>query len=247
MITPIYLKSSKDMPWPENESVFYLLSRDGLFLCRNHDYFRSSVPAKRAPSELAAHGKHIRLNYPKLPRLLFEQVVGFFERIADLHSAEAAALIVHDTRSGEVGVLIPDQVATVSRSWWSQHLYPLDVRYEVPDLPPHLVPIGDIHCHVDGPAYASYTDVQDEVHRPGVHMVVGRIHREPPELHIEVTVDGHRFLVEDHRQVIEGYHSRRCAEVPVEWLDKVTVEVLGGASAYDDGTDAAADTDGAET
>lgn len=236
MITPIYLKPEVDMSWPEDD-VFYLLTGDGLFLCRNHDYFRSSVPADRAPAELASHAKSLRLNYPKLPRLIFERVVGFFERVADLHGSEAAALIVHDKRAGEVGVIVPDQVAAVGRSWWSNHLYPVDVHYEVPVLPPHLALIGDIHSHVDGPAYASYTDVQDEVHRPGVHMVVGRIHREPPELHIEVTVDGHRFAVTDHRQVIEGYHRRRCDEVPTEWLERVEVEQLGGTPAREDDAD----------
>ena len=228
MITPIYLKTSPDMPWPEHESMFYLLTRNGLYVCRNHEFFRSSVPARKAPSELAPHEMHIRLGYPKLPRLVFERVVGFFSLVADRYSAEAAALIVHDRRSGTVEVVIPEQRATVGWSSWGRDYYPIDVHYEVPDLPAHLTLIGDIHCHVDGPAYASHTDVQDEVHRPGIHMVVGRINREPPELHVEVTVDGHRFRVADHAEVIEGYHRRRIDEVPADWMDKVAVQVWSG-------------------
>ena len=61
-MTPVYLKVSEDMPWPKKEKVFYLLSRDGLFLCRNHEFFSSSVPAPKAPSELAGHERQLKLS-----------------------------------------------------------------------------------------------------------------------------------------------------------------------------------------
>ncbi len=70
------------------------------------------------------------------------------------------------------------------------------------------------------------TDIEDEVHRPGLHIVVGRIGSEPPELHIEVTVDGDRFAVKDYKMVLEGYHQRRPEEVPDEWMEQVTVETV---------------------
>ena len=56
-------------------------------------------------------------------------------------------------------------------------------------------------------------------------VVVGRIHREPPELHIEAVTDGVRFTV-DEDLVIEGYHSRRF-DVPEEWLERIKVETYG--------------------
>ncbi len=223
-MTPVHLKRGPDMPWPE-EKVFYLLSGDGLFLCRNHEFFRSSVPAARPPSELAGHERLLELRYPKVPRRLLEQVIGFFSLVADREGAEAAVLLVWNRESGEVEVVVPPQRSTVSVGWYGQR-YPLNVYYDLPSLPPHLVPIGDIHCHVDLPAYASFTDVQDEVHRPGLHIVVGRISKEPPELHIEVTVDGDRFAVEDYGTVLEGYHQRRPEEVPAAWMDQVTVATV---------------------
>ena len=44
LLTPILLKTADTMPWPEDESVFHLVTSDGLFLCRNHPFFTSSVP-----------------------------------------------------------------------------------------------------------------------------------------------------------------------------------------------------------
>lgn len=221
LVTPIYLKTGTDMPWPE-EPVFYQVTADGLFLCRNHAFFRSSVATKRWPAELAEHGAFLQLRYPKLSRRYFELVIGFFDRIAELHGSEAAVLLCWDRAARRVLPLIPDQLAGVSRSWRGRP-HALDVQYEVPtELPAELAIIGDIHSHVDGPAYASGVDKDDEVHRPGLHMVVGRISREPPELHIEAVVDAARFHVAPHL-VIEGYRRRRLG-VPQFWLDRVKIK-----------------------
>ena len=75
--TPVYLKMDEDAPWPE-DSVFYLMTGDGVFLCRNHEFFASSVPASQPPAELATHQPFLKHRFPKIPRRLFEQAVGFF-------------------------------------------------------------------------------------------------------------------------------------------------------------------------
>ncbi len=71
-------------------------------------------------------------------------------------------------------------------------------------------------------AYASGTDKDDELHSAGLHIVVGRIKQEPPDLHVEAVVDGKRFRL-DPRQVIEGYEQRRLP-VAKAWIEKVRVE-----------------------
>ena len=54
---------------------------------------------------------------------------------------------------------------------------------------------------------------------------------EPPEFHIEVTVDGTRFAVKDPSLVLAGYERRRTHEVPQNWLDQVTVKSWSGYAA----------------
>jgi len=237
LFTPLYLKLADTMNWPDEEPVFYLLSKDGLFRCRNHRFFRSCVPAPDWPSELAGQKPFLRLGYPPIPQAMFEKIVGFFSVIGNLHSSEAAVLIGYDLDGKRVVPIVPDQVATVGTSW-NGGAYPVDVVYETPVLPPRTILIGDIHSHVDGPAYSSHTDQMDEAHRPGFHLVVGRIQEEPPEFHCEATVDGVRFPIHDLNQVIEGYAHRRCEEVPREWVKKVKVKPWvsfsqsGSASGY---------------
>ena len=98
----------------------------------------------------------------------------------------------------------------------------------MPLLPPELTLIGDIHSHVDGPAYTSFVDQRDEEHRPGLHLVVGRIQEEPPDFHCEVSIDGARFPVRNLDAVLAGYHRRRN-EAPQAWLDKVSVKTWDSA------------------
>ena len=225
--TPVYLKTSEDMPLPEEEPVYYLLSRDGLFLCRNHDFFQSSVPVEHWPSELAGHDRFFKIKYPKLPRRLLERVVGFFAVIGERYQSEAAVLLAWDPANQRIETLVPDQCGIVGTNFGGEP-YPISLDYELPLLPSQWTLIGDIHSHVDGPAYSSFVDQRDEAHRPGLHLVVGRIDLEPPEFHCEISIDGARFPVRNLDTVLAGYH-RRKNEVPQAWLDKVNVKTWNSA------------------
>lgn len=223
--TPVLIKRSAAMPWPENERMFYILARDGLFICRNHDFFRSCVPAKAGPSDLEEQAKFLVPNFPMIPCELFERVVGFFDVIADLQGSEAAILLVWDQKSECVRLVVPEQIATMSRAW-DGYRSPIGVHYVPPtDLPVDWIPFGDVHSHVHYAAYASSTDVHDETHTAGLHIVVGRIHNEPPELHVEAVVDGTRFTFEPS-EVIQNYddYETRRRDVPQEWIDRVQVQ-----------------------
>ena len=224
---PFTSKPTKHMEWPPDKA-FYLLSKDGLFLCRNHPFFSSCVPSDRWPGELAGQRPFIKFDYPRLPRRLIERVVGFFDVIGERYDSEAAVLLVWNRDSARKSRWSCLNKPERSGPPITADRYPLDLYYEIPPLPPHQMLIGDIHSHVDGPAYASGTDKADEAYRPGLHIVVGRIREEPPEFHCAVTADGVRFPVKDPGLVMEDYHRRRCGEVPEEWIARVKVEESSG-------------------
>ena len=221
LLTPIYIKPRADTAWPE-DSVFYMLTGSGLFLCRNNQFYQSAVPPPRAPAERAKQQSFLAVRYPKVSRRLMEYIVGYFDCVADTHGTEAAVLLAFNKATGRVQIVVPDQVATVSRNGWGT-VFPVGVEYEIPaNLSPELTLIGDVHSHVDSAAYASYIDKHDETYRPGLHIVVGRLNREPPEFHIEAVTDGTRFTVEPE-MVLGGYCQRRT-DIPEAWMDKITVE-----------------------
>lgn len=223
LLTPLYVKADDDMPMPDDESVYYVLSSSGLFLCRSHPFFESCVDARTWPTELAAHDQALKLRYPKIRQSQLERVIGFFARVFELHGAEAAVVLLWDHHAKRLRVCVPPQRATVWEGWAGQR-HPIDVHYDLPeDLDASLSPIGTIHSHGDGAAYASHTDKQDETYRAGLHIVVGRISNEPPELHCEFVVDGARFRTAPSA-VTEGYRKRNF-RFPRGWLRCVEVEV----------------------
>ena len=219
---PLYLKTERDMPRPPDPE-YYLLARNGLFLCRNHRFFRSDVCTARAPQWLVEHESECRLDLPKVERHTLERIVGFFGRVFELHGSEAIVLLLWNQRKRRYRILVPEQEATVWESPGGRR-YATDVRYKIPlSLPPGELLVGDIHCHADGDAYSSFTDRKDEYYRDGFHGVVGWIQREPPRFHFEFIVDGVRFGM-DFERLFKGYR-KRWQKVPQRWLKRVKVKV----------------------
>lgn len=222
MRIPLYLKTSPDMPRPE-DSEYYLLARDGLYFCRNHDFFKSDVPTDKMPRWLAAHWPQCRLRFPRLGRAALEFVVGFFARVYERHGSEAIVFLLWNEKLKRYRLLVPEQEASV-RVVRSGRRSAEDVRYVLPKvLLPGETIVGDIHSHGDHGAYSSLTDRTDEHYRDGLHAVVGKVDREPPEFHVEFAVHGERFRVQfDH--IFAGYERRRRI-VPRAWMDQVKVKV----------------------
>lgn len=226
--TPVLLKRDGAFEWPTAPRLFYLLARTGLYKCRNHEFFTSCVPADSGPGELARQEPFLEVGFPRVPRALFERVVGFFDRIRRLHNSEASVLLAWDRERRRVELVVPEQTATVTRySDGFQH--PIGLHYTPPtDLPPSHVVFGDVHSHADLAAYSSATDVHDELHSAGLHLVVGRLYREPPDVHVEAVVDGQRFAL-GLEDAVEGYE-RRATDVPQEWISRVVVEATSSWS-----------------
>jgi PRTRC genetic system protein A len=226
---PLYLKTSPDMPRPD-DSEYYLLTRSGLYFCRNHRWFQSDIPTKKPPHWLAEHRSRLALNYPKLRKTMLEYVVGFFRRAYDTHGSESIVLMLWDLEKKRYRIHVPKQEATVwENSYGSRSA--MDVTYDVPAmLPPKHIIAMSIHCHGDHGAYSSWTDETDELHRDGVHAVVGHIDRRQPSFHMALAVDGHRFDL-DFDDVFEGFQTPR-RDIPKQWMEQLTVKVKRPSWSY---------------
>src|SRR5262245_15764471 len=130
MPIPLYLKTDEQAPRPADPE-FYWLTRDGPFLCRNHPFFTSDVPARRPVKALAAHGPRCVLRYPKAKASTLEFIVGFFARVYELHQSESVVLLLWDLDAQRYRILVPEQEASVWVSW-SGKRSPEDVRYTLP-------------------------------------------------------------------------------------------------------------------
>lgn len=216
--TPVYLKTDKNMEWPKDR-LFYILSADGLFLCRNHEWFRSCSPAKHGPSELEEQKPFASIHYPKIPKALIEKALGFFRAIEQKKGSESALILVWNRITNQMELVCPDQKANYA-----------SVEYEIPKLPQHYALIGDIHSHPSFSPDPSFTDEKDEEARPGLHIVAGYINRPQPEFHCVAVLDGTRFTIKDHSAIMEPFESCDPGEAPKEWLDKVKALYQGSGS-----------------
>lgn len=228
--TPLYLlREGTEFKWPTHK-LFYILAKNGYFMCRNHPFYQSAVAlTEEGHPDLADYDEFCCQSYPKLPQALLEKIVGFFGAVEKEHSSEAYVLLGWDLVDKEIKMLVPKQEVSCTSA-----------EYELPNYPNNWILIGDVHSHSTMPAYSSTTDKEDEAKRSGLHIVVGKIDKEPPEFHIEVVVDGSRFKVKDHDALFEGYE-RRDKDIPEDWMAKVTKKKwtwsnseYGGGSYYGD-------------
>jgi hypothetical protein len=133
-------------------------------------------------------------------------------------------LLLWDIKRRRYRICVPEQEATVRESF-SGRRFAIDVSYTIPlSLPSNHLIAGDIHCHGDMSAYSSWADEKDEKYRDGIHVVVGKIDREPPEFHVELSVDGGRFPLK-FDDLFRGYSRRRVRFAPREWFEKFKVKV----------------------
>lgn len=205
---PVYAKG-EDFEWPSNKKMFYLLTGDGVFLCRNHPFFKSSVKTSKVIAEMPVHESFLEPNYPFICALSMERVVGWFYAVAKKHHSEAIVLLCWNALDKRLEIVCPKQEANGCR-----------VTYTTPTMPPGWTIIGDIHSHVDMSAFSSTTDQTDETHRPGLHIVVGKVTSNRPEFFVNAVVDGEAFTIEDHDTVF-AYES--LGEWPVSWMNQLTV------------------------
>jgi len=234
LFTPIYVKTRDNQKLPK-EKAYFLLTQSGLFICREDELFSSCVPARNAPQELSKQVPFLKVNCPKIPQRLMEKSVGFLSDIAEKYNAESAILLFYNDSESKMKIVIPEQKCRVYRDPQGG-LFPLNINYKIHDvlkeegLDHSWRLIGDIHSHVDGNAFASDTDIEDENYRPGIHIVVGKIHNEPPDFHVEMTIDGFRFILEQD-EIIEGYLKR------IKWksekiAQRVTIEYMYSMQHY---------------
>lgn len=158
---PIYLKDQDFSP--PAEPLYYLLSRDGLFLAKRTPFFAATVPVKGIPW-LVEQAPEVRLTAPPFPAALLLQAVAFFRAVYEQHRSEAVALLAWREANGAFELIIPHQTVGGGHC-----------EYEVREFPAGLTRLGTIHSHAGGEAFHSERDWQDERYEDGFHLTVGNV------------------------------------------------------------------------
>ncbi len=193
---PIYLKDQDFSP-PAEEPIYYLLTRQGLFLVKRTPFFQAVVPAAGIPW-LAPQEPEVRLCGPPLPAALLLRAVAFFRAVYARHQSEAVALLAWRQTGHSYELVIPHQTVAGGHC-----------DYQVRDFPTGLRRLGTIHSHAGLEAFHSQRDQADEHHDDGLHLTVGNLDGDL-SLSCSVVVQGYRGYL-DPEDLISPY--------PIPWAE----------------------------
>jgi len=174
---PIYLKDQDFTP--PDDPIYYLLSRDGLFLVKRTPFFEATVPAPGIPW-LQSQGTRVRIHAPALPAGLLLQCLAFFRAVYQRHRSEAVVLLGWREATRDYELVVPHQTVGGGHC-----------DYEIKEFPAGLVRLGTIHSHAGVEAFHSERDINDERFEDGFHFTVGNIDGDIT-LSCAVVVQGYR-------------------------------------------------------
>jgi hypothetical protein len=174
---PIYLKDQDFSP--PDDPIYYLLTRDGLFLVKRTPFFEAAVPAGGIPW-LESMAPGVKLTAPPLPAELLLRALAFFRAVYARHRAEAVALLAWREAGRAYELVIPHQTVGGGHC-----------DYEVRDFPAGLTRLGTIHSHAAIGAFHSERDDADERFEDGFHLTVGNLDGDLT-LSCSVVVQGYR-------------------------------------------------------
>lgn len=134
---------------------------------------------------------------PPIPRSMVDTIDSFFRAVYDKHKSESIVILTYDPEFKDVegldpsdgwGFLVPDQTNSGS-----------SCKYEpesiVDEKPEHVLIVGSAHSHPNMSAFASHTDVGDQMDFDGLHITYGWQNSKGgrTEYHIEYQLNNQRF------------------------------------------------------
>lgn len=193
------------------ETIYYVLSSDGLFL-RKRNALYDCVHEAKAPASLGGAKEGLNLRCKPVPRDLLDEIIAFLAEVCIKHNAEGVVMLYYNPARELWSYLIPEQ-ETVGGG--------LSVDYEMPATPDGYTLFGSVHSHARASAFQSGTDHKDECHFEGIHITVGKL-PDNPELHVRFHACGAQWEFKDKGELIEPLV--RKYTVPEGAMDKVKVK-----------------------
>lgn len=204
---------------PDNLNYAYIQARDGYYLKKRTPLFEAIVKVDEV-ADLEIQKASAKLIAPKISYVLIQEAWRFFQAVYSKFRGEGMVFLLLENGSWEI---VPAK----------QEVGSANVSYENVLHKDGKRPAGTIHSHCNMGASFSVTDDGDDRFFDGVHITLGRIFEEVPDIAASLAVNGHRFEAEP-KQIIDGIPELNLTEHP--WLKNVSAEKLAdsewGASDY---------------
>lgn len=170
------------MPLP-NGAPHFVVARKGAYVHKNMFFGRVLVPVKEITTLPDINGKGVLwLDVPPFPPELLAKAWSFFRWAWDERKSEAMVDIVWRPEKG-YSLFIPPQTASAGGVKCVRN----EEHYGEAQL------IGTIHSHCNGSAYHSSTDTHDAEEHDGLHITLGRVSANEPDMDFMVSANKIRW------------------------------------------------------
>lgn len=220
---PVFIKN-RDFLEP-GEASYSLLAGNGTFFVKNMGLYSSSIRLDAGLPGLLNHDEGVRLRFGRVPRPLMCTILGFFRTAMRWHAGEAIVFLYYSARERSFCAKAPPQRVYRQICSCGTFTEPF-VEYDTCDRPQGFIKLGTIHSHCDFRACHSVTDQCDEKYEDGLHITVGRLLGDQPDISVSFVVNGIRFKLRA-ADVLDSYGNYVCTDPPASWMSQVECVIHG--------------------
>lgn len=212
---PLTDEDWKDLPDPK--TPYYILAGDGIFYHRTLLIGEALTPLKKMPAHLKdvgmSQGAFLFTAEP-IPAAICAQAVSFFRRIYERHKTEAEVYVTRHHQTGAYRLFIPNQTCTGA----SVHS-----QFDPTHISRGWQLVGTMHSHCMMSAFHSGTDTNDASTLDGIHITVGKVMNDTPDIAAMVSVDGHYFTYKPEQ--LADFSDLTAGTAP-DWWDRYVTKAL---------------------
>ena len=183
-IVPLIEEDWLDLPDVPNP--YYVYADEGMFLHRRNVLGRGLVKHSKRPAKLQKVGNwrgSFMYDAEPLTANIYAQAVAFFRRNWETHKTESEVIITQHRETKAFKLYVPTQRVSHGGVYSIYDPKTIDRAYLV---------VGTIHSH-PGSAFHSSTDESDARDMDGMHLTVGYLDRDEPEVAAMVALNGTFF------------------------------------------------------
>lgn len=172
---------------PHEEVPYFFITKEGWYKNLPTLFGIAQVEAEAPPPGLEEWKPTFLLNDIKLPAWVLRQAHDFFRHIWNKFHAESSVYILYNRREKEFKLFAPEQYVSMTS---------VNHKLDRDKLPAGFTPVGTIHSHCNFSAFHSGTDTADMAKMPGLHITIGHVDRDDPEMVFALSIGEQAFNVE---------------------------------------------------
>jgi len=225
-------KTMKDADIPKE--CCYLIGANGIFKKVVNEFYSVIVKNGNLP-DLQELKEDVELHVTRLPQRIVDHVHAFFRAVNEKHKGEAVVLLLYHPVEKKWIVKIPPQ----DTRGMSVH-YDLDkgdaliwiptngkeemtLIHNQREAPPEGIKdyrlFGSIHSHCDAGAFHSGTDDKDEFCFDGLHITLGHVGKNPPDMSCRWMLAGQWWKAEPSGCIAFDHNAPKVDD---RWMERVS-------------------------